>query len=46
MLVETINYLSHFIQPGGLEMAEATTSVVQELQYPTLQTEVHSFLGT
>lgn len=41
---ETINYLNHVIRPGRLEIAKTTTKAIQELQDPTAQTEVRSFL--
>lgn len=42
---EIINYLSHVIRPGRLELAETTTKDIRELQEPATQTEMRYILG-
>lgn len=44
-LAEKIDRLGHFIRPGRLEVSDAITKSIQELQEPTMQKEVRSFLG-
>lgn len=45
LLAETTNYLGHIIQPGRLELSEAATAPVCELEDPTTQKELRSFLA-
>lgn len=45
LFATTINYPGHFIPSGRVEMGEARTSAIQEMQYLTIQTEFGPFFG-
>lgn len=43
-LAENMDNLGHVIRPKRLEISDATTKAIQELQDPTMQTEMWSSL--
>lgn len=43
IMAKKINYLGHNIRPEGMELPEATTTVVCELNNTTTQTKLRSF---
>lgn len=44
MFAETINYHDCLIRPRRLDIAESKIDAIRQLQYPTTQTEIRSFL--
>lgn len=42
---DSVKYLGHIIKPGELHVNDVRTKSLREMQHPTTQTELRSFLG-